>query len=443
MEPVILDVLRVDAIQLSRIDQLSQCFTARYFVHLRIQNGAKNPHLVADIDEDNPRFPRDTLKPGAAWYLNQIDFPTAVKYTLSRAKVVQINDHLDMVFQVSGTFHSNMALHNFPVDVQCLSFLFTITCAKEGIVPVDFQLSPGLVASVVADNFGLSNLWKLHDRVLVEPETNQPMPETTYPALRVSTLVIRRPVYFYINVIVPMASLTLLAHLQFMLPGEREGTNVTFRITYTVTILLTTATYKLFIASALPIGLAYMTLLDKYVLFCYFLQVALVCETAINGAYAITADQAARDADDWSPFSLPQWSTSKLDFVLACVSVLIFIGGHVWFFARLRLAWSSALNEQLARFDRRLHSRRDTKTETFSTYRKITQTENQSKPSGPLALVATAIRRRSIGSPIARSGVRRGSWQGSRGTPRGRAKETAVDVEKPSPPATEADAMKA
>ena len=166
---------------------------------------------------------------------------------------------------MSGTFHSNMALHNFPVDVQCLSFLFTITCAKEGIVPVDFQISPGLVASVSMDTFGLSNLWQLHDRVLVEPETNKPMPETSYPALRVSTLVVRRPVYFYINVIVPMASLTLLAHLQFMLPGEREGTNVTFRICYTVTILLTTATYKLFIASALPIGLAYMTILDKYV----------------------------------------------------------------------------------------------------------------------------------------------------------------------------------
>jgi hypothetical protein len=48
---------------------------------------------------------------------------------------------------------------------------------------------------------------------------------------------------------------------------------VTFRICYSVTILLTTATYKLFIASALPAGLAYMTLVDKYVMFCYLLQV--------------------------------------------------------------------------------------------------------------------------------------------------------------------------
>ena len=148
-------------------------------------------------------------------------------------------------------------------------------CAREGIVPIQFNArADDVVATVSKETFALSNLWSLHDRAMLSQEEVQPMPGTTYPAIRVSAMVARLPVYFYINVIVPMSTLTFMALFQFALPGEQRNSNVTFRITHSITILLTTATYKLFIATALPIGLAYMTLLDKYVLFCYLLQVS-------------------------------------------------------------------------------------------------------------------------------------------------------------------------
>ena len=229
---------------------------------------------------------------------------------------------------------------------------------------------------------------------MVEVETHKPMPETTYPALKVSTLVIRRPIYFYANVIVPMASLTFLALLQFQLPGERGGTNVTFRITYTVTILLTTATYKLFIASALPIGLAYLTLLDKYVLFCYLLQVALVTETAINGAAVMTSEDPNEGGYEW----LPQWSTSRSDFVLAWVCAAVFIGGHIWFFFCLHVALTRTLSEQLERYNKEyedvdssqqsgsFNASKDADAQKAHTYR----TESLvPKPMGALSLVSS------------------------------------------------------
>ena len=364
VDAVQLDVLRINAIQLSRIDQLSQTFTARYFVHMRIQNGALDPHLVKDIDEKEPTFPKDTLRPGAGWFLRQIEFPTALEYQLSRLKVVRIDEHLDLVLQVNGTFHSEMTLQHFPMDVQNLAFIFVVTCAAEGIVPVKFKLSPDLVASVQKDTFALSNLWRLHNRALVELDVNQPMPETTYPALKVNTLVVRRPVYFLLNVIVPLASLTFLALLQFLLPGQTSGSNVIFRITYSVTILLTTATYKLFIASALPIGLAYMTLLDKYVLFCFLLQVGLVTETAIMGSLTLTAENGA-DSDFERTVTLtrneglPRWSTSKYDFILGCVSVAIFICGQVYFIVYAYWASTVPLQREMQRFDKVQHSQRE------------------------------------------------------------------------------------
>ena len=218
-----------------------------------------------------------------------------------------------------------MQLQTFPFDVQRLSLVLAINCATQGIVPVKFLVTRDAAITVARGTFALSNLWELHDSAMVEPETIEPMPQTSYPALRVSALVARKPPYYIVNVIIPMASLTFLALLQFLLDGQREATNTTFRITYSVTILLTTATYKLFIASALPVGLAYLTLLDKYVLLCFLLQVAIVSETAVVGSLVMKS--MTSDSNAW----LPEWSTSAGDFFAGCVALSIFILGHLWF----------------------------------------------------------------------------------------------------------------
>ena len=345
--PVQVDVLRVNMIQFSNIDVLAQTWTAKFFFHLRINNGAEDADLVKDIEDENPPFPKATLRPGAGWFLKQIDFPNALDYTLSRSKVVCLGSHLDLVFQVTGTFHSTMELHHFPVDVQLLNLVMAFNCANQGIVPVRIQLLPDSVIAVSKAAFAQSNLWDLHDRAHVELHAISPMPETTYPALRLSTLVVRKPLYFQVNVIVPLSSLTMLALLQYLLPGEYIGSAVSFRITYSVTILLTTATYKLFIASALPVGLGYTTLLDKYVLGCFLLQVAVVMQTAILSALHIRSEHTLNTAPQW----LPEWSTAQADFFSACASVLIFVVGHVCFFARLHWASKYPLRAELHRFE--------------------------------------------------------------------------------------------
>ena len=88
--PITLEVLRINLLQLQSVDHLNQTFSARYFVHLRIRNGASDPDLVADIDDKEPQFPRETLRPGAGWFLRQLDLPTALDHRLIDSKVVQI-----------------------------------------------------------------------------------------------------------------------------------------------------------------------------------------------------------------------------------------------------------------------------------------------------------------------------------------------------------------
>lgn len=352
-QPISLEVLRINLLQLQAVDHLTQTFSARYFVHLRIRDGASDPDLLHDIDEQDPKFPRDTLRPGAKWFLKQIDLPTALDFRFIDAKVVLVANDIDLVFKVAGQFFSTMRLASFPVDAQRLSLLLAVNTASEGIVPVKFLLTKDAAITVAKGTFALSNLWDLHDCAMVDREVVEPMPGTSYPALRISALVTRKPIYFYVNVIVPLCSLTFLGLLQFLLPAERFGTNVTFRITYSVTILLTTATYKLFIASALPVGLAYLTLLDEYVLFCYLLQVFVVSETAVVGALVMRSEYGESDA-----LWLPKWSTSVGDFVCACACVSIFLLGHAWFFVRLMHARTTLVTRELDAFESTHYNRR-------------------------------------------------------------------------------------
>jgi hypothetical protein len=82
------------------------------------------------------------------------------------------------------------------VDVQNLSLTMCVNCANQGIVPVRFKMMPDAVVSVDKDTFAMSNLWELHDRVLVERTAVTPMHSTTYPGLRLTGLVVRKPTYF-------------------------------------------------------------------------------------------------------------------------------------------------------------------------------------------------------------------------------------------------------
>ena len=75
----------------------------------------------------------------------------------------------------------------------------------------------------------------------------------------------------------------------------------------------------------MPVGLAYLTLLDKYVLLCFLLQVAIVSETAVVGSLVMKS--MTSDSNVW----LPEWSTSAGDFYAGCVALSIFILGHLWF----------------------------------------------------------------------------------------------------------------
>lgn len=380
--PVPLQVLRINMLQLQSVDQMAQTFTARFFIQLSIPHGAHDDDLTRNLDAADmsaePAFASDTLRPSANWFLHQIDFPTSLDYTVITRKVVRMSDDLHLVLKVAGTFFEPLELGDFPFDVQRLTTNIAVNVAAEGIVPVQFHTPHQKTALAVnIETFALSNLWRLYPHVALRHTIVTPMPDTTYPAVSVSVLVKRRPGFVLINVFTPMLVLTFLILMQFFLPPDQTQAGV--RITYTCTILLTSATYKLFVTTSLP-AIAYTTLCDKYLLACFFLQAFVVAEGAVMGAV-----QGESNSYGELDRTLP-WKTSVADFVIFVCCAALFVLMHVWFIFFTGRSLRVKLQSEFAFFQQTIVARSSSSASpggpkeedtSFSTYRR------DRRPSSP------------------------------------------------------------
>lgn len=366
--PVPIQVLRINVLQLQAIDQMAQNFMARMFIQLRIPHGAMDTDLVRDLDNPDPPFPADTLRPGAMWFLKQIDFPTSLEYSVLTEKVVKMKDHLDLVLKVSGTFFEQMELDDFPYDVQRLTVVLAFNAAKEGIVPIVFSDMSNAALSINRETFALSNSWILFPHVGVKRMTVDPMPNTTYPAIEMTSLVERRPLFVLTNVFLPMSVLTLLITLQFLMPGDFAYSGM--RVTFSVTVLLTSATYKLFVSTTMP-AVGYMTLCDRYLLVCFLMQASVVAEGAICGALVMERSETP------DPPWLPAFATSLGDFVAFIACLAFFVLFHLYFiqqaFSQRRLKLSYEL-DYFAGSDAHVEASSD-EAQTFTNYRNSLRTD--------------------------------------------------------------------
>jgi hypothetical protein len=168
------------------------------------------------------------------------------------------------------------------MDVQRLTFVISIGCSTEGRVPVRFdeEALSNAAVSINLRTFALANMWRLHPRLVVECTMVSPMPVRSYPALSISALVERKPFALFINVVVPVSSLTFIAGLIFLMPVTSVGD----RLSLSLTAMLTSAAYKLVVADRLP-DVAYLTFLDKYLLSCYVIMALMVVESLVAPYY--------------------------------------------------------------------------------------------------------------------------------------------------------------
>ena len=197
----------------------------------------------------------------------------------------------------------------FPFDMQELSIDIAINCRSTGSFPVDFRVAPDAVFGASRNGFALYQCYGLDSRMTYLHRFTGDDPPS-YPTITISARVYRKPEFVLVNVFLPIAVFVILTGLQFSVPVSDQDT----RLSVSLTLVLTAAAYKFSIATMLP-SVAYLTFVDKYIMFSFFIIFLMVVEGALVG------QQARLHGED------KLYST---DIACLAVAVALFVLLHAW-----------------------------------------------------------------------------------------------------------------
>ena len=299
------EVRRVNFLQIQSVDPINQAFDAHIFFELAIRGGALDEHLMQDTEEFTYPYP------SAKWFWHQqVDFSNSISHEVLESKVLQPKDSDDILCQlrVRGTFSETLEFSRFPLDFQDLTVTLEIKCAKEGPVPARIDIPEDVHASVRSQHFSMANVWMLSPVVRcsqgmagVDLDTDRPK---TYAALNCSAGVARLSLFYFANIIFPLAVFSLMAIISAAAVDRRETAD---RCGNTLTLVLTAAAYKLATAGMLP-TIAYLTLLDYYVLTCSFVMALVTVHTCVTSSHFVhwlfVSDWSEEALDDLDRLSL-------------------------------------------------------------------------------------------------------------------------------------------
>ena len=220
-----LTVQFVEVNRLSDIDILAQRFKAEFVVQFAFVGGASD----ANLSDQNAGFPLDaynrpTFRPSAAWYMAQVDFNNALEYKQLDARIQVSGSDLLMLFRFEGTFSEVMELEDFPCDVQDLTISMCFNCRTTGMMPLQVITSPDLSTGISRDGFVDGRKWNLHDQVGVKPGVVGLQEDRKFPSVELGLLVGRQPLFFLLNLAMPVFFFAPIAMLQFCVPRDNtEG----------------------------------------------------------------------------------------------------------------------------------------------------------------------------------------------------------------------------
>lgn len=213
--PLSMEVVRVDLTQLSTISQKDQTFNASLFVQACLPGGNKDDGLRKK-DEAFPvdMYGRPTFHPSAAWYLTQVEFQTTPRPLTTRlSSIATQGEDLMLNKRVDGAFFDEFAgLGRFPFDCQHLNMTFVVTCANEGVLPVELVLSDKIAVGLVKqEDFSARAMWTIGEELSLKLTTVGASATRRFPALRIGVWVERKPFFYLVNVAMPSSLFSLLA----------------------------------------------------------------------------------------------------------------------------------------------------------------------------------------------------------------------------------------
>ncbi len=204
-------------------------------------------------------------------------------------------------YRFRGVFFTRMDLRSFPFDTQHLDIMLT-SDAPFFKVSTHWTLAPGrnapgsfwghyahTMAKIVPErhpsypsivrNSALSNQWFISPRMSFREDytslTNSGS-GTSYSRLGAEIKITRRPGFMLVNGVFMLFLLVNFAGFQFAISPD----DLSSRMSLVFTMVLTAVAYKYVLAVSLP-SVSYLTFMDKYILLCIFMMLALVIEAVI------------------------------------------------------------------------------------------------------------------------------------------------------------------
>ena len=272
----VIEIVTVEILQISSIDLVAENFHGQLFVEFRFPGGASD----AALSSKSPDFPigpdgKPTFRPSAIWYVNQVDFNNAVKYTILNKDVFEMGEDIHAKLRFEGTFTTNLELEQFPFDTQLITFSLAVNVRTTGMTPVVLRNADDLQChNIRNDEFHLQEIYHVQESLHVKTGTCGHAPRI-FPCVNVSILLERKPGFFVINVMVPVFLFVPLSAMQQSIPVTDLGSRMEFGLA----MLFTNVTFKFSIASTLP-HISYLTLLDKYLLVAGLINLLICFESA-------------------------------------------------------------------------------------------------------------------------------------------------------------------
>ena len=182
--------------------------------------------------------------------------------------------------KVTGMFHENLELQDFPIDVQDLTI--NVGTKKPGNI-VNFITMQDRQKTMRISNTLDKSMWKLHRLLLTKMDKiyrEYSFGSRVYPSVKVSAKAFRLPAFFYWNVILPIVLVTFASLAPFVIDIRISQS----RLTSTCTLMLTSVGIRWTIVRLLP-TVSYLTSLDKYSLASMFIITMELLYHATMGAF--------------------------------------------------------------------------------------------------------------------------------------------------------------
>eukprot|EP00966_Prymnesium_polylepis_P188601 4370443-Prymnesium_polylepis.1 len=333
--PFRLAVHKVAVLRLHRINHTESTFNARIWVSFYVQGGA----LDEDLSKKGVHFPMGadgipTFKPSLAWYGEQIEFPNGLAAPRRiEMTTIRKEDDLYLNCRWDGVFHEDMELHDFPFDKQALTITIVINSRTKGKLPVEISVDNTLPSSIVRDGFAQQNQYHLSPTLFLRVHELGNDEDRKFPAISISCMVERRPRYYILNAGVPFCAFSLLSLSQFAVSPTRsvdgvemlDAGAINHRAQLSLTVVLTAAAYKMAVGAMLP-RIAYLTLLDRYMLVCSTLIILIALQSrSLSWFVDLDADASTINSVD-----------------KVCFGVLI----GAWLFYHARVIWVSVQTQR-------------------------------------------------------------------------------------------------